>query len=203
MSELRTTEPANPEGKGVNELLLDINQSRPTGSVAKPGSQIIADMFTSMLILSSGFKYKPLVGAANYLYRVRDEWSLSLIAPGEWSSSRRAGFVGICLLQNDMTWTIAPSTQLSQNNRTSDALRRFYNAFVKSLNTDLTLEEVLPFYVDKLPYYPRLYANALSHSIFTSIVLGEQTATCCRDWGALTPPANTHLPALAAMNIRE
>jgi len=140
MGALLTTEPANPEDKGVNELLLDINQSRATCFVAKLGPQILAYMFTLMLALFSGFKYRPLVGAANYLYRVHDEWSLSLIAPGEWSSSRSASFVRIFLLQCDMSWTIAPSTQLSQNN-------------------------------------PMSYA--------------------------LTPPANTHLAALAAMNIRE
>jgi hypothetical protein len=130
MSALLTTEPANPEDKGVNELLLDINQSRAICFVAKLGPQILADMFTLMLALFSGFKYRPLVGAANYLYRVHDEWS----------SSRSASFVRIFLLQCDMSWTIAPSTQLSQNNPMSDAL---------------------------------------------------------------TPPANTHLAALAAMNIRE
>lgn len=177
----------NPEGKGLNGFLLDWYQSEPTGVVAKPQRQLLAELFTSMLVLSAKFKYRPTVGAAYYLYWIDGEWSLSLIAPAEWSDERRAGFAGACVLQRDMTWTITPSGLLAESNAVSDAIGRFYDAFAETLNTDLTLEEILPFYVRRLPYYQRLYASALSRSMRTALILGDQASTSCRQWYTRLP----------------
>ena len=76
---------------------------------------------------------------------------------------------------------------MTEDNPVSDAVGRFYDAFAKTLDTDLTLEEILPFYVGKLPYYPRLYANALSRSIRGTVTLGDHKARSCRDWQMLLP----------------
>ena len=177
----------NPEGKGLNGFLLDWHRSEPRGVVAKPRRQVLAELFTSMLVLSATFKYRPVVGGANYLYWINGEWSLSLIAPDEWSQERQAGFAGACVLQRDMTWTIAPSDRLAEDNAVSDAIGRFYDAFAQMLDTDLTLEEVLPFYARKAPYYQRLYASALSRSVRAAITLGDQASTSCRQWHLLLP----------------
>lgn len=177
----------NREGKGLNGFLLDWYQTEPRGVTAKPQRQVLAEFFTSMLVLSAKFKFKPVVGTTNYLYWVNDEWSLSLIAPDEWSSERRAGFAGTCFLQRDMTWTIMPSDLLAEENDVSDAVGRFYDAFVETLDTDLTLEETLPCYVGKMPYYQRLHASALSRSIHATVTLSDQTSIRCRDWQMLLP----------------
>ena len=177
----------NPDGKGLNGFLLDWYQSEPRGIVAKPQRQVLAEFFTSMLVLSAAFKYRPAVGVANYLYWIDDEWSLSLISPGEWSDDRQAGFAGTCVLQHDMTWTITPSDLLTEDNEVSNAIGRFYKGFAGMLNTDLTLEEVLPFYVGRLPYYQRLFASALSRSMRAAVTLGNQTSTSCRYWHMLLP----------------
>lgn len=183
----------NPEGKGLNGFLLDWHQSTPKGVVVKPQRQILAEFFTSMLVLSASFKYRPSVGTANYLYWLNGEWCLSLIAPHEWCDEKRAGFAGTCVLQRDMTWTIAPSELLGEDNPVSDAIGRFYDAFAEMLDTDLTLEEVLPFYVGKLRYYQRLYASALSRSVRAAVILGDQAATSCRSWQALLPQRQNDL----------
>jgi hypothetical protein len=177
----------NPEGKGLNGFLLDWYRSEPRGVVAKPQRQVLAEFFTSMLVLSAKFKYQPAVGVPNYLYWVKGEWCLSLIAPQEWSDDRRAGFAGTCVLQRDMTWTIVPSELLGEDNAVSDAISRFYDAFAETLDSELTLEEILPFYVGKMPYYQRLYANALSRSIRGTVTLGGQGSMKCRDWQLLLP----------------
>ena len=177
----------NPEGKGANGFLLDWYQSEPLGVVAKPRRQLLAEFFTSMLVLSAKFKFRPAVGVSNYLYWINGEWSLSLIAPHEWSYERRAGFAGTCVLQRDMTWTIDPSHLLAEDNSVSDAIGRFYDAFAEMLDTDLTLEEILPFYVGRLGYYQRLYASALSRSVRAAVTLGDQASTSCRQWNALLP----------------
>ena len=185
----------NPEGKGLNGFILDWYQSEPSRVVAKPQRLLLAELFTSMLVLSATFKYRPVVGVENYLYRINGEWSLSLIAPDEWSNERRAGFAGACVLQRDMTWTIAPSDQVSEANPVSDAIDRFYNAFVEVLDTDRPLEEVLPFYVGRLPYYQRLYASALSRSLHAAVILGDQVSISCRQWCMLLPQPKNVLPA--------
>jgi hypothetical protein len=86
-----------------------------------------------------------------------------------------------------MTWTIDPSELLAEDNPVSDAMGRFYDAFAETLDTDLTLEEVLPFYVGRTPYYQRLYASALSRSMHASVTLGDQDSTSCRQWQMLLP----------------
>jgi len=177
----------NPDGKGLSGFLRDWRDSQPGTVVAKPRNQVLAEFFTSMLVLSAGIRFRPSVGAEYYLYWIDGEWSLSLIAPGEWTDERRAGFAGTCVLQRDMTWTITPSEQLSGENAVSDAVCNFYDAFIRKLHTELALEEILPSYVNGLPYYQRLYASALSRSLRATITLGDQAATSCRQWLTVLP----------------
>lgn len=177
----------NPEGKGLSGLLSDWRQSEPRGVVAKPQRQVLAEFFTSMLVLSARFSYQPVLGVPNYLYWVDGEWLLSLIAPEEWSPERHASFAGTCVLQPDRTWTISPSPLLGEKNAVSGAVARFYEGFARLMDTELTLEEILPFHVGNLPYYQRMNANALSRSIRRSMVLGEQTAIQCLDWRKQLP----------------
>lgn len=172
----------NPEGKGVNVFLDDWQATKPRGIVAKPQRRVLAELFTSMLVLSASFKYRPAPGSSNYLYWSDGKWSLSLIAPHEWSQQRRDGFAGRCTLQQDMTWTIVPSENLHKDSRVGAAIRRFFVAFSQMLNTNLTLEEILPFHVSSLSYYQRLYAGALSRSVCTALARGEQMAISCQDW---------------------
>ena len=176
----------NPEGKGLNGFLLDWHRSRPRGVVAKPRRQILSEFFTSMLVLSAQFKYKPAVGAQNYLYWHEGMWSLSLIGPDEWRAdsgdSRRAGFAGACVLQRDMTWTILPSANLGEETEVAAAVKRFYEAFATMLDTDLTLEQLLPFYVQGMPYYQRLYASAMSRSLRSTVNMGDDGGRPCREW---------------------
>ncbi len=177
----------NPEGKGANGLLLDWRRTEPRGVVAKPQRQVLAELFTSMLALSASFKYRPALGRPNYLYWIDGQWSLSLIGPEEWSEERRAGFTGTVVLQHDMTWTIALSDRLAENRQMADAVGQFYEAFSESLDTDRTLEEILPFHFDRLPYFQRLHASALSRSLRASCKLGNTESISCRDWQLLLP----------------
>ncbi len=177
----------NSDGKGVNGFLQDWQRTSPRGLRAKPKLQILAELFTSQLALSAAFQYRPVVGGRNYLYLVDGRWSLSLIAPDEWSDERRAGYAGQLVLQPDMTWTITPADSLARRPRVYKALRQFYEAFADSLDTDRTLEEILPTHASSLPYFQRLYASALSRSMRATVTLGDQAATSCRQWYALLP----------------
>ena len=146
-SALTPDAPGNPDGKGVSGVMLDWYRTQPRNVVAKPRRQILSELFTSMFVLSAACKYRLVVGATNYLYWIDGEWSLSLIAPEEWSPERRAGFAGACELQRDMTWTIAPSALLAEDGPVLDAVHRFYEGFAEMLDTDLTLAEDLHYCV--------------------------------------------------------
>ncbi len=172
----------NPEGKGVSSLMSDWHATEPRGIVAKPQRQLLGELFVSMLVLSASFKYRPVPGNLNYLYWIDEQLSLSLIAPQEWSQYHRDHFVGMCVLNRDMTWSIAPSKELTESSSMTQAIRQYLAAFSEMLNTNLTLEEILPFHVSSLSYYQRLYASALSRSVCVALARGEQTAISCREW---------------------
>ena len=185
----------NPEGKGLSGFLLDWYRTEPRGVVIKPRRQVLAEFFTSMLVLSARFKYRPAVGVDNYLYCIDGEWLLSLIAPAQWSARHRAGFAGTCVLHADMTWTIEPSDIVGKDNAVTDAIARFYDAFAETLDADLTLEEILPFYVRRMPYWQRLHASAMSRSLRATVVLAGHRDLRCRDWQALLPEFGANLLA--------
>lgn len=172
----------NPEGKGVSSLMSDWHATEPRGIVAKPQRQLLGELFVSMLVLSASFKYRPVPGNLNYLYWIDEQLSLSLIAPQEWSQYHRDNFVGICVLNRDMTWSISPSKELTESRSMNQAIRQYLAAFSEMLNTNLTLEEILPFHVSGLSYYQRLYASALSRSVCSTLTRGEQTAVSCQEW---------------------
>ena len=173
----------NPQGKGQIGFLLDWAYSSPRGVVAKPRSQILADYFTSVLVLSSSFKFKPVFGKEYYLYLDGDRWSLSLISPDEWNDeAKQNAFVGSCVLHDDSTWSIAPSENIGKNCPVEDQLTAFYEGFVEKLRSNQLLEEGLPVYEANLPYYQRLFAAALSLSLHGSLHLGDQLGRSAQDW---------------------
>jgi len=86
-----------------------------------------------------------------------------------------------------MTWTIVPADRLSENSVLFAAIRRFAEAFVGMFDTDLTLEEILPFYAGRLPYYQRLHASALSRSVRAAVTSGEQASLRGRQWLSKLP----------------
>jgi hypothetical protein len=158
----------NPEGKGQVGFLLDWEYSSPRSVVVKRPPQLLADYFTSLLVLSAAFKFKPVFGKAYYLYMDGAGWSLSLI--------------GECVLHADSTWSIEPSENLGKRGIVDEALARFYAGFISKLKSKQVLEESLPVYEAGLPYYQRLFAAALSRSLKGSMSLGDQLGISAENW---------------------
>jgi hypothetical protein len=183
-------------GNGTVGFLQDWYASTPRGVVVKPQRQVLAEFFTSMLVLSAEFKYKPSIGTENFLYFVDGTWSLSLIAPEQWSEERRRGFAGTCTLLADRTWTIQPSDNLAGDEPVADAVRRFYEGFRHAMDRDGTLEDVLPFYAGKLSDYRRLNANALSRSLRATVTIGDQRQIPNREWLLQLPRSGRRLLAV-------
>lgn len=178
----------NPQGKGLVGLLLDWQYSRPRGVVAKPPGRVLADYFTSLLVLSADFGFKPAYGQTYHLYREGSRWRLSLVAPHEWrSAEKKQAYVGACVLHDDSTWSIEPSGNLGKPGPLADALVDVYAGFLERLGRDGTLEDELPFYEGRLPYYQRLFAAALGRSLRGSLALGGQSGRPGAEWLASLP----------------
>lgn len=178
----------NPQGKGLVGFLQDWDYSTPRGVVAKPAGRLLADYFTSLLVLSAEFKFKPAFGQTYHLYRTDSRWILSLVSPNEWNTrEKQMGYVGACVLHDDSTWSIEPSDNLGRKGPVSDALADVYDGFVDRLRNRMPLEDGLPVYEGRMPYYQRLFAAALSRSINASLVAGDQTGRPLEPWLASLP----------------
>jgi len=178
----------NPQGKGQTGFLLDWAYSSPRAVVAKRAPQLLADYFTSLLVLSAAFKFKPVFGKDYYLYVDGDGWSLSLVSPDEWNDdARRCAFVGKCVLHADSTWSITPSGNIGKQGAIDAALAEFYAGFLDKLRSQRALEDDLPFYEARRPYYQRLFAAALSRSLKGSLALGNQLGMSAETWLARMP----------------
>lgn len=177
-------------GQGTVGFLMDWYATTPRAVARKPQRQVLAEFFTSMLVLSANFKYKPAVGAINFLYYIDGRWELSLIPPDQWTQARQDGFAGSCRLLADRTWTIEPSERLTEDTAVADAVRRFYDGFRLAMDTDGTLEDVLPFFAGKFSYYRRLNANALSRSLRATATMTGDRDKPAREWALQLPSPN-------------
>jgi hypothetical protein len=174
--------PANPQGKGVTALLQDWQQFQPEVAASLSVPKLLAEYFSSLLVLSAHFRFKPVRGRDYYLYYCRGQWQLSLIEPEQWSEQQRGLYFGCCQLQNDMTWTIEVIANLDQYRDLQLALQTFQQQLASHLDNDSPIANTLPFYVEALPFYARLCATGLAKSLslsFDKLGMLEQPA---RQW---------------------
>lgn len=155
----------NPQGKGLVPVMQQWAQFRPQQVSVKPSGRLFADYFTSLLILSADFQFKPVVGQYYYLYLKDERWKLSLIEPERWSIGKGGDCLGRCELHGDMTWSLAPVDTTKTNSRLAMALEGFYEHFIDHMDSDKAVKNTLPYYAEHLPFYARMAANGLAQSI--------------------------------------
>ena len=162
----------NPQGKGLVPLLESLAESRALiPAVAKQINQISSELFTSMFVLHSHFQFKPVVGKSYWLYQRAKQFQLSLISPQEWGNEAFGMFVGECVMQPDITWTLSLDAGAANN----DALMAYINTkqteFEQAMASADSVDSILPFYLEGLPFYQRVFASALANSLKQSMVL--------------------------------
>lgn len=155
----------NPQGKGLVPVLQQWAQFRPQQPSFKKSAQLFADYFTSLLVLSADFQFKPVVGQHYYLYLKDGRWKLSLIEPERWSRSKGGDCLGRCQLHGDMTWSLAPIKEMKTNSKLATALESYYQHFIDHMDSDKPVKSTLPYYAEHLPFYARMAANGLAQSI--------------------------------------
>lgn len=181
----------NPQGKGVVPLLAAWESMSPVTIANKAAGRILGEYFTSLLILSAEFSFKPVPQNHYYLYwkpllsadnNSTSPWRLSLIEPERLGDLDLGVYVGRCILECDMTWSIALAETLHQHSELLEDLKHFHQQFKASNNDDQSLETHLPFFVEQLPFYRRLAATALSSSLSRSIQASELDNIPARQW---------------------
>ena len=163
---------ANPQGKGLIPVLDDLRSVTPVLAQGKSAHQLLADFFTSTLVLGAKFNFKPSLGVNYYLYLDNQQWKLSLVEPQAWRDRLPGIYFGECMLNTDQTWSVKPCESWQQNPNLCNELEKLQSAFIASLNNDNSIIDNLPFYQSNLAYYQRLGANALARSIKQSLQLG-------------------------------
>ncbi|MFK7828462.1 MAG: DUF2452 domain-containing protein [Congregibacter sp.] len=159
----------NPQGKGLVTLLADWEASQPVAFRMREPAELLLDWFVSALVLSSEFKFRPAINQSYYLYARKGSWQLSLVAPHEWVSRDVGDCLGLCRLQQDMTWSIEAVEDLNKNPRLRAALTAVVEGFMQTLDSDDALSEKLPAYRRDLPYYQRMLATGLGKSLRVSV----------------------------------
>jgi hypothetical protein len=64
-----------------------------------------------------------------------------------------------------MTWSINRDDEEPSSPGIDEALNEFYHQMVSHLDSEKPLIEILPFYLDELPYYRRMAATGLARSM--------------------------------------
>ena len=160
----------NPQGKGLVPVLDSLAESRASIPVpAKHIEQIASELFTSLFVLHSKFQFKPVVGKSYWLYRRNNTFHLSMIAPHEWGGTGFGQYVGECVLQKDITWTLKLDTQAANDQHLMQLIENRRKEFEQALSAADAVEDVLPVYLESLPFYQRVFASALAGSLKVSM----------------------------------
>lgn len=167
-----SAENPNPQGKGLRPVLDALNEVKQHCVVQhKHIHQISAELFTSLLILESQIRFKPVFEKPYRLYQKNGQYHLSLIHPQQWSYRQAGDYVGECQLHTDLTWSLALSDVALNSPRLMAHFHQRRTQFDEQLATAVQLQDALPKYVSSFSYYSRVLASGLAHSLGASMQL--------------------------------
>ncbi|AMK76416.1 MULTISPECIES: DUF2452 domain-containing protein [Methylomonas] len=165
-----TIKPANPQGKGAVAILDSLLQAKKQlVAPAKNIRQISSDLFTSLFVLNSQIRFKPTAGQTYWLYFKDAQYRLSLIAPEQWPQTQSGRFIGACELQSDLTWTLDLSDDCASDRGFIQEIASRRRQLEEKLQQAEKIDDVLPVYLETLPYYSRVLASALAYSLKQSL----------------------------------
>lgn len=161
----------NPQGKGLVPVLAQLSSVRAAAQhvPAKHIEQISNELFTSLFVLESEFKFKAVAGRSYWLYRKNGRFWLSPIGPHEWGPEQYGQYIGECMLHEDITWTLELSEEASEDQELIQYLQDKKDAFEKQLEEAEAVEDILPGHRKDFGFYRRAYAFALAHSLGVSM----------------------------------
>lgn len=166
-----TSKNPNPQGKGQVPILAALFERRDTLAHVPPKQieQVSTELFTSLFVLGSEFRFKPVPGKDYFLYRKPKKFWLSVLGPHEWNEETGGQYIGRCVLQDDMTWTMEMSEDAAADPNFTAFLDRARSEFEAALSSADTVDEVLPVFEQRFGFYRRIFAYGLAHSLGRSM----------------------------------
>jgi hypothetical protein len=170
----------NPQGKGLVPVLQGLQQQwRSPVLIPKQIDQIEMELFTSLFVLQSEFKFNPVPGKSYFMYDCSTNaaagpdagYKLLLVAPHEWHTPYPGRFVGECVLQQDRTWTLLLDPALAEDGTFMQQVEEVRSKLLGALEKAEKIEDVLPSFEDSLGYYGRITAFILGKSLLASMQL--------------------------------
>lgn len=169
----------NPQGKGLVPLLQGLDRHRLDRLLPpKQIDQVQMELFTSMFVLQSDFRFNPVPHKTYYLYQTEGRFRLLLVGPHEWARPYRGRYIGSAILHKDRTWTLALDPAMEYDRKFMDYIAAEQEKLQQALEAAETVEDILPVYVDSFCYYGRILAFILGKSLKISMDLsGIRTLT--------------------------
>lgn len=170
----------NPQGKGLVPVLQGLQQQwRSPVLIPKQIDQIEMELFTSLFVLQSEFKFNPVPGKSYFMYEAGaggQGYRLLLVAPHEWHAPYPGRFIGECVLQQDRTWTLLLNPELESDATFMQRVEALRGKLLSALEKAEKIEDVLPSFEDSLGYYGRITAFILGKSLLASMQLSGISA---------------------------
>jgi hypothetical protein len=162
----------NPQGKGLVPVLQGLQyQWQQPVLLPKQIDQVEMELFTSLFVLQSEFKFRPVPGKSYFMYEADNGYRLLLVAPHEWHKPYPGRYVGECVLQQDRTWTLLLDPALADDPTFMQRVEALRSKLAGALETADKIEDVLPAFEDSLGYYGRITAFILGKSLLASMQL--------------------------------
>jgi hypothetical protein len=179
----------NPQGKGLVPVLQGLQQHWARVQVApKQLEQITLELFTSLFVLQSEFRFNPVPGQDYYMYQVEDGFRLLLVGPDEWTARRPGRYIGHCSLLPDRTWSLALDAEVAADEVFMAGVEQRRQALQQRLEKAETLEDALPTFEAELGYYGKALSFILGKSLRVSMQLSGIHALSYEQAQGLLPP---------------
>lgn len=161
----------NPQGKGGSTVLATLDDQRGALAEVPPKhiEQVTTELFTSMFVLESDFRFQPVPDKPYYLYRKPEGFWLGITPPRMMREAVGGRFIGVCTLQTDMTWTLELAEDVAADAAFMDWLATKRRDFEDRLGEAETVDDVLPVYERRFAFYRRASAFAVAHSLGRSM----------------------------------
>ena len=165
----------NPQGKGSLSLLRDLNGStHGIPILPKDAKEVLTELFTSLFVLRSDFKFRPVVGRSYWLYHVQERFKLYQFSPEEWGNRAPGRWVGCCALGSDLTWSVEINPNLPEDSDLMTHIREQKQAWEEEVEKEDQMEDLLPEHLGDLPYHQRVMAYGLGKSLRASLEMSGQ-----------------------------
>jgi len=161
----------NPDGKGGSPVLASLDGARH-GLAALPAKQIdqvAAELFTSLFVLESEFRFQPVVGKTYYLYRQEGRFWLAQLGPQRLGEAVAGRFIGRSVLQPDLTWTLELAPEVAADTDFMAWLAARRAAFDRRMSRAERVDDVLPTHESRFSFYRRASAFGVAHSLGRSM----------------------------------